>query len=139
MTRSTLFSRNRLTLVLIKNRRSTDATGDLLSKNFAIFTRKHMCWSRPATLLKRHSNTCFPVNIGKILKNLFWRTSAYACFWRDFGKWLIRTFFLEKPEPFLNLTPKLYFELSFLYSSLTVTREKQTLVVPGLLVFHIWA
>ena len=32
MTRSTLFSRNHPTLLLIKKRRSTDATGGLLSK-----------------------------------------------------------------------------------------------------------
>ena len=43
MTKSTLFSRNRFTLLLIKKRGSTDATGELLSKNFAIFTRKRMC------------------------------------------------------------------------------------------------
>ena len=43
MARSTLFSKNHLTLLLIKKRRSTDATGDLLSKDFAVFTRKHMC------------------------------------------------------------------------------------------------
>ena len=46
-------------------------------KNFAIFTEKHLCWSlfliklwtlRPATLLKRDCNTCFPVNIAKFLR-----------------------------------------------------------------------
>ena len=40
MTRSTLFSRKHPTLLLIKKRRSTDATEGLLSKIFAIFTRK---------------------------------------------------------------------------------------------------
>ena len=40
-------------------------------KNFAIFSRKQLCWSlfsiRHTTLLKRDSNrgVCFPVNIGK--------------------------------------------------------------------------
>ena len=43
MSRSTLFSRNHPTLPLIKKRRSTDAAGGLLLKNFAIFTRKYMC------------------------------------------------------------------------------------------------
>ena len=57
MTRSTLFNRSYPTMLLIKKGRSTDATGDLLSKIFAIFTRKHTCWSRPATLLKRDSKT----------------------------------------------------------------------------------
>ena len=71
MTRSTLFSRNRLTLLLIKKRRSTDATGDLLSKNFAIFTRKHMCWSRPATLLKKDSNTDFSCKYWEISKKTY--------------------------------------------------------------------
>ena len=130
MTRSTLFSRNHPTLLLIKKRRSTDATGGLLSKNFAIFTGKHMCWSLFFNFIeKRLQHRCFPVNIGKFLKNLFWRTSAYACFWRDFRKWLIRTFFLEscfrnhpsitkipvpfKIEPSLHLTPTLFFELRF--------------------------
>ena len=45
LTRSTLFGRNHPTLLLIKKRRSSDATGGLLSKNPAIFRRKHMCWS----------------------------------------------------------------------------------------------
>ena len=36
------FSRNHPTLLLIEKRRSTDATGDLLSQHFAIFTRKHV-------------------------------------------------------------------------------------------------
>ena len=40
MTRSTLFSRNHPTMLLIEKRRLTDATGGSLSKNFAILTRK---------------------------------------------------------------------------------------------------
>ena len=134
MSRSTIFSRNHPTLLLIKKRRLTSATGGFLSKNFAIFTRKDQCWSLfwMNELLKRDSNTCFPVNIGKFPKNLFWTTFAYACFWRDFRKLLIRAFSLEnhfqnhpdlvilekipvgfKPEPSLNLTPTLYFEPRF--------------------------
>ena len=127
-----MFNIEKKTLLLIKKRRLTDATGDLLSKNFAIFIRKHMCWSSPITLLKRDPNKV-PVNIWKFLKKQFWRTSAYACFWRDFKKWLIRTFFLSgkslsktsrlsnitkipfafKPGASLNLTPTLYFGLRF--------------------------
>ena len=49
-------------------------------------------WSSKMRLQHR----CFPINIGKFLKKLFWRTSAYACFWRDFRKRLIKTFFLER-------------------------------------------
>ena len=119
----------------------TDATGDLLSKTLAMFTRKHVLNSllnkvanRKACnfIKKRPQHRCFPAYIGKFLKKLFWRTSAYACFWRVFWKWLIRTFFVEKrfqnhsdlvilrktpvgfkPEPSLPVTPTLYFELRF--------------------------
>ena len=59
-------------------------------KNFAIFTRKHLCWSlflnnvaglRPATLLKkRFQQMCFPMNF---LKNTYFeehlRTVASVC------------------------------------------------------------
>ena len=41
---------------------------------------------------------------------------------------------LSKENPLLNLTPMLYFKLSFPCVSLTVTTEKQALVVPGFLV-----
>ena len=46
-------------------------------RNFTKFTGKHLCQSlffnkvaglRPTTLLKRDSNTCFPVNFVKILR-----------------------------------------------------------------------
>ena len=121
MTRSTLFSRNHPTLLLIKKRRSTDATGDLLSKNFAIFTRKHVLKYACNFIKMRLQHRCFPVNIGKFLKNLFWRTSAQACFWRDFRKWLIMTFFLEnrfQKHPDLVILQKyhsltIYFKLRF--------------------------
>ena len=102
---------------------------------------------------KRLQHRCFPINVGKFLKNLFSRISAYACFWKDFRKWLITTFFREsrfQNHPDLVILQK-YQSLSnqnilyiqplrfilnsgFLCSSLTVTIEKQTLVVPGLLV-----
>ena len=61
--------RQRVVLVycILKKRRWADATGGLLSKNFEIFTRKHMCGMKtllnkvsgfgPATLLKRDTNT----------------------------------------------------------------------------------
>ena len=145
MTRSTLFSRNRLTLLLIKKRRSIDTTGELLSKNFAIFTRKHMCWNRPVTLLKRDSTTdVFPVNIGKFLKKTYFEEHLRPpaseetlrsdwlrlSFWRIAFK-NIQTF---KPEPPLNLTPTLYFELRFPVSIINGSTERQTLLVPGLLV-----
>ena len=42
MTRSTLLRKNHPTLLLIKKRTSIEATGGLLSKNVAIFTRKHV-------------------------------------------------------------------------------------------------
>ena len=44
---------------------------------------------------KRLQHRCFPVNIGKFFKKPILKNILYACFWRDFGKWLIRTFFLE--------------------------------------------
>ena len=44
---------------------------------------------------KRFQHRCFPVNIVKFLKHLFWRTIAYGCFWSDFRKWLFKTLFLE--------------------------------------------
>ena len=57
-------------------------------KKFAMFTRKHLCWSlflinmqawRPATLLKRDSNTVFSWEIFKIFKNIFfYRTRSVA-------------------------------------------------------------
>ena len=111
----------------------TDANGGLLSKNFAIFTRKHNIHLFFNFIEHRLQHRCFPVNIVKFRKNQFWRTSPYACFWKDFRKWLIRTFFLKRrfqnhPDLvilqkyqslsnqnslyILNLT--LYFELRFL-------------------------
>ena len=65
-------------------------------KNMANFTGKHLCLSlliklqafRPATLLKRHSNTGV---FQWILRNLFWRTSANDCFWKELvqEKWKV--------------------------------------------------
>ena len=52
MMRSALFSRNHHKLLLVKKRRSTDATGGLLSNNFTMFTRKHVLES----LLNKDSN-----------------------------------------------------------------------------------
>ena len=51
-------------------------------KSFANFTGKHLCWSlflikvaglRSVTLLKRDSNTCFPVKFAKILRTHFFK------------------------------------------------------------------
>ena len=57
----------------------------IVRKNFAIFTRKHLCWRlfliklqvfRPATLLKRDfKDRCFPVNIAKFLRTAFSRNT----------------------------------------------------------------
>ena len=84
-----LMKRNGLRLYRISYWRCS--TKRAVLKNFAIFRGKHLCMSlflkklqawRPATLLKRDSNTgAFPLNIANFLKTLFWRTSANACFW----------------------------------------------------------
>ena len=60
-------------------------------KNFTIFTGKHLCWSlllrhlrasRPATFLKRDSDTVFSCEYCKIFKNTYFdenlRTTASA-------------------------------------------------------------
>ena len=47
-------------------------------KNFTTFTGKHL-----ATLLKRHPQTCFPVNVAKFLGAPI---SADGCFRSDFRK-----------------------------------------------------
>ena len=63
----------------------------IVLKNFAIFTGKHLCWSlllidlrtwRPATFLKRNSNTEFSREYCKIFKSTYFdknlRTTASA-------------------------------------------------------------
>ena len=60
-------------------------------KNFAIFTRKHLCWSlfliqlqstSPATILKRNSSIgIFLWTLPNFQEHLFWKTSANGCFW----------------------------------------------------------
>ena len=69
MTRSTLFSRNRLTLLLIKKRGSIAATGDLLSKN-SQYSQENTC-VEVGLQFQRLQHRCFPVNTGKFLKNQF--------------------------------------------------------------------
>ena len=124
MARSTRFSRNHPTLLLIKKRRSTDPTRDLLSKNFEIFTRKHVLKQACKFIKKRlqHSSCKYwEISKNTILKNICARLLLNI-----FRKRLIRIFFREspsqkhpeipfafKPEPSLNLTPMLYFELRF--------------------------
>ena len=51
-----------------------------LLKNFAIFTRKHLCWSLLNFIKKRLQHKCFPVNIAKLLirKFFFYRTPLVA-------------------------------------------------------------
>ena len=111
-----------------------------------------------ATLLKRDSNTdVFLWILRNFLEHLFWRTTAYSWFWSDFRKWLFRTFFLDNrfqnhadlgtlPKyqslssqgfkqnwvnmPSLKLTPKIFFNLGFVCSSLTVTTEKANACSP---------
>ena len=68
MTRSTLLNRNNPTLLFIKRRRSRDATGDLLSQNFAIFRRKHIV---EEGLDQEETPTQMLGNIGEFLKKLF--------------------------------------------------------------------
>ena len=67
-------------------------------KNFAIFTRKHLCWnlfviqlqsSSPATILKSNSSTgVFLWTLPNFKEHLFWKTSANGCFWN-----LMKVFF----------------------------------------------
>ena len=58
-------------------------------KNFAIFTRNHLCLSifliklqacRPATLLKTFQHSCFPVNNIKFLIKSFLQKTSGGCF-----------------------------------------------------------
>ena len=56
-------------------------------KDVAIFTEKHLCWSlffnkvveASNFIKKKLQQKCFPMNVAKILKQLFWRTSANEC------------------------------------------------------------
>ena len=50
-------------------------------KNFAKFTRRHLCQMRPATLLnKRLWHSCFPMNFAKFLRTPFYRIPPDDCF-----------------------------------------------------------
>ena len=58
-------------------------------RNFTIFTGEHLCQSfffnkvaglRPATLLKRCSDRCFPLNFYKFLRTPFYRTTLDDCY-----------------------------------------------------------
>ena len=60
------------------------------------YSQENTCVEASFSTLLRLQHRCSPVNIGTFLKNLFWRTFPYASFWRDFTKWLIRTFFLKR-------------------------------------------
>ena len=72
-------------------------------KNFSIFTRKHLC-------LSLFSQSCWPIGLQLhqketpiqaltsceiFAKHLFWKTSAYGCFWTDSTKWWFGTLFLD--------------------------------------------
>ena len=144
-------------MVLIKKRRST-IIFIKLSKfiKLALYTRNYLCWSLCLNKVAVHesynSNTAVFLGILKnFYKHLFWRTSAYGCFWSDFRKSLFKTFFseqsLSKPSwlrvilqkyksfsnqsfkqnsahmPSLNLTPTLSCEPRFRLLLLTVTTE----------------
>ena len=70
-------------------------------KSFAIFTRKHLCWSlvsiqlqssSPTTILKSNSSTdVFLWTLPNFEEHLFWKTSANDCFWN-----LMKVFFIMK-------------------------------------------
>ena len=62
-------------------------------KSFLNKAADHKAWN---FIKKRLQHRCFPANTGKFLNNLFRRTSVYACFCRDFTKWLIKAFFLDR-------------------------------------------
>ena len=142
MSRSTnIFSRNHPTLFLIKKRRSTDATWGFLQKkkkalrkNFAIFTRKHLCWS--LFQIKKTRTQMFSCEYWEISKNTYFeehlRTAASEetlesdCLGLSF--WRVPF----KPEPSLNLTLSLYSENRFSMFIINGYDIKQTLVVPGL-------
>ena len=47
-------------------------------KNFAILTRKYLCWSLFFNFIKRLQHRCFPVNIAKFLRTAFYRTPLLA-------------------------------------------------------------
>ena len=74
MTRSTLFSRNHPTFLLVKKIRSADVTGSFLSKK--LFKKTPMLKSllnkffhKACNFIKKwFQHRCFPVNIGKVLK-----------------------------------------------------------------------
>ena len=130
MARSTLFSRNHSTLLLTKKRRLTNAIGDLLLKNFAIFTRKHVLKQACNFIkkkLQQSSCKCWEISKKPVLKNTCVRLllkRLQEVIDQDFlsGESLSKPSRLSnitkipvafKPEPSLNLTPTLYFELRF--------------------------
>ena len=78
MTRSTLFCRNHPKLLLIKKRRSTGATGGLLSKNIHQKTLvlksllNKVAGRKTCNFIKKRlQHRCFPVNFGKFIKTYF--------------------------------------------------------------------
>ena len=130
MARSTLFSRNHSTLLLIKKRRLTNAIGDLLLKNFAIFTRKHVLKQACNFIkkkLQQSSCKCWEISKKPVLKNtcvrlLLKRLQEVIDQGFLSGESLSKPSRLSnitkipvafQPEPSLNLTPTLYFELRF--------------------------
>ena len=103
-------------------------------KNFAIFTRKHLCWS--LFQIKKTRTQMFSCEYWEISENTYFeehlRTAASEetlesdCLGLSF--WRVPF----KPEPSLNLTLSLYSENRFSMFIINGYDIKQTLVVPGL-------
>ena len=67
------FAAAKASLVFIKNRCRSSRSQMFfkigVTKNFAMFTGKHLCWS--LFLIKMQAFRCFPVYIAKLLKAAF--------------------------------------------------------------------
>ena len=105
-------------------------------KNFANFIRKQQCWSlfliklqawRPATLLKRDSNTgVFLWNLWNFLEHLFLQNASSGCFWSNSGDlcgslcdtvilWSFSSSLSELSSIMLNLLTKSPFDISLFF------------------------
>ena len=94
----------------------------VVRKNFANFTGKHLCWSRPVILLKRDSNTgIFLWNLLNFKNNFFYRTT------------LATSVSTNKPHKFKYLYPYLNTFHSYLN-----TLESRIIVPPLIVNFLIF-
>ena len=98
------------------SRRSVSVKKAVL-KNFAVYIGKHLCWSiffkasllnsfldlRPATLLKKRHQQCFPVIITKFLSSIFTEHFRVAASAWDLSA-LARINFLVKYRNVLTIT-----------------------------------